>query len=65
MPLRSVPSFACTFGRALAILGSAGVASAAGVMRITEWMDHGDECIEFTNIGDDSISTQAVCSSIG
>ena len=55
MQLRSISSFACAFGLALAIFGSAGVATAAGVMRITEWMYNGDEFIEFTNVGDASI----------
>jgi predicted extracellular nuclease len=55
MQLRSICSFTRAFGLAVAIFGSAGVASAAGVMRITEWMYNGDEFIEFTNVGDDSI----------
>lgn len=55
MQLRSISSFACAFGMSLAIFGSTGTASAAGVMRITEWMYNGDEFIEFTNVGDASI----------
>lgn len=55
MQLRPVFSCACVFGVAVAIFASAGGASAAGVMRITEWMYNGDEFIEFTNVGDDSI----------
>lgn len=53
MQLRSISSFA--FGLSLVIFSSAGTASAAGVMRITEWMYNGDEFIEFTNVGDASI----------
>jgi predicted extracellular nuclease len=55
MQLRSISSCTRAFGLALAIFGSAGVASASGVMRITEWMYNGDEFIEFSNVGDDSI----------
>jgi hypothetical protein len=55
MQLRSISSFAGVLGLSVAILGSAGSASAAGIMRITEWMYNGDEFIEFTNVGDDSI----------
>ncbi len=55
MQLRSILSFACAVVSSLAIVGSAGTASAAGVMRITEWMYSGDEFIEFSNVGDDSI----------
>lgn len=55
MQLRSVSSFAGVLGLSLAVFGSAGTASAAGIMRITEWMYNGDEFIEFTNVGDASI----------
>ena len=55
MQLRSISSFACAFGVSLAIFGSTGTASAAGVMRITEWMYSGDEFVEFSNVGDASI----------
>lgn len=55
MQLRSISSFTGALGLSLAIFGSAGSASAAGVMRITEWMYNGDEFIEFTNVGDASI----------
>lgn len=55
MQLRSISTFAGVLSLSLAIFGSAGSASAAGIMRITEWMYSGDEFIEFTNVGDDSI----------
>ncbi len=55
MQLRSISSFASVLGLSFAIFGSAGSASAAGIMRVTEWMYNGDEFIEFTNVGDDSI----------
>ncbi len=54
MQLRFILS-ACVFGLSLAIFGSTGTASAAGLMRITEWMYSGDEFIEFSNVGDASI----------
>ena len=55
MQLRSISMFAGALGLSFSLLGPAGSASAAGVMRITEWMYNGDEFIEFTNVGDASI----------
>ena len=37
-------------------LAVADSASAAAIVRITEWMYNGDEFIEFTNVGDEAIS---------
>lgn len=41
---------------ALLVTTTAGSASAAGIMRITEWMYNGDEFIEFTNVGDAAVN---------
>lgn len=55
MKLQWTTTLARGFGTSLAIFLVAGSASAAGVMRITEWMYGSGEFVEFTNVGDAAI----------
>lgn len=55
MQLQWATTLARGLGASLAILLAAGTASAAGVMRVTEWMYGSGEFVEFTNVGDAAI----------